>query len=448
MSRRLSVTADMAATYTVTSKLRFVDEFRFNNFRIPGELDFTQTAQFASSPLLPGSVSNSLLPPQPFTPATCPPPFTAATCPQHSTSSGPDLAIGTDVTYLAEDSKYNTFRIEYDFTKRFGGYIGYRYGDRLISQFGSTAYQAEVFDPGPGAAVAHRGDCAGATLPAGCTLQANGSVVFSGITPASDTALNLFPIHENSALIGLTARPTDALRMSVDVELFSSDNAFTRVSPRNLQHYKFRTTYKPRTWISFAGTLNILESRNNVALIGNLQHNRNYGFSMALEPNDRLNFEMGYEYGDVFSRSDICFALGTGVPTGLTACPVVSGTGPVSGISQYANTDRFGYFNVLFKPVHRVTATLGYSLNSTTGNAPILDPTTGLPLVLNPNTPAGPLQYNYHKPSVGVAVGLAKGLTARAAWGYYSYNEKAAPDPTGPRNFHANLIDLTLRYAF
>jgi len=236
--------------------------------------------------------------------------------------------------------------------------------------------------------------------------------------------------------------------MSADVELFSSDNSFTRISPRNLQHYKFRATYRPRNWMSFAGTLNVLENRNNVALIGNLQHHRNYGFSMALEPNDRLNFDMGYEYGNVFSRSNICFAVGTGVPKGLTPCPVVSGTGPVSGISQYASTDHFGYFNVLFRPMRRITATLGYAVNSTTGNAPILDPTTGLPLILNPNTPAGTLQYNYHKPFAGVVVGIARNLTWRAAWSYYGYGEKAPPDPTGPRSFHANLVDLTLRYAF
>src|SRR5262249_55500606 len=154
----------------------------------------------------------------------CPPPFSAATCPQHNTSSGPDSLTGTNFRYLAQDSKYNTFRVEYDFSRRFGGSVGYRYGDRMISQFAATAYQAENLYPSPSAHSAHRGDCAGAVLPPGCTLQVDGSIVFSGLAPGSDTAIDTFLIREHSALIGLWALPLDTLRMSADVELFSADN--------------------------------------------------------------------------------------------------------------------------------------------------------------------------------------------------------------------------------
>jgi len=192
--------------------------------------------------------------------------------------------------------------------------------------------------------------------------------------------------------------------------------------------------------------VNVLESRDNVALVGNIQHNRNYGASVSLEPTERFDLDLGYEYGDVFSMSDICYAS-SAVPTTSTPCPL-SGGGPTLGISQYSEKTNFGYFNLLFKPVRRVTASLGYAVNSVNGNAPVIDPTTGLPVTLNPLTPAGPLNYDYHKPYAGVAVAFHKDLTWRAAWGYYEYRENAAADPTGPRNFHANLIDLTLRYAF
>src|SRR6185436_14406611 len=103
---------------------------------------------------------------------------------QHSSSSGPDVATGTDLRFLGQDAKYNTFRVEYDFTPRFGGYAGYRYGHREITQFAARIYQSEIFYPGPTAASARRGDCAGASLPAGCTLQSDGSVIFSGLTAA------------------------------------------------------------------------------------------------------------------------------------------------------------------------------------------------------------------------------------------------------------------------
>ena len=51
-----------------------------------------------------------------------------------------------------------------------------------------------------------------------------------------------------------------------------ADNSFTRISPRQLQHYLLRTTYKPQTWLTFAGTTNILESRDNVQTVNHLEH--------------------------------------------------------------------------------------------------------------------------------------------------------------------------------
>ena len=446
-ARRVSMTVDWAATYTVSPKLRIVDEFRFNAFRIPGMFNFTNLLQFPQAPAT-GTVAANLLllPVGVFSTATCPAPFTAPGCPQHNSSSGADLTTGANIRFLGQDVKYNTFRVEYDFTRRFGGSLGYRYGHRNISDFNAIIYSAETYDPGPNAASAHRGDCAGATLPAGCTLNTDGSVTFSGVTAASDTVRSAFPINQHSGLFGLWARPIDALRLNFDLEILSADNSFTRISPRNLQRYKFHTTYKPRNWISVAGRVNVLESRDNVALVGNIQHNRNYGASVSLEPTERFDLDLGYEYGDVLSMSDICYAS-SAVPTTSTPCPL-SGGGPTLGISQYSEKTNFGYFNLLFKPARRVTASLGYAVNSVNGNAPVIDPTTGLPVTLNPLTPAGPLNYDYHKPYAGVAVAFHKDLTWRAAWGYYEYRENAAPDPTGPRNFHANLIDLTLRYAF
>jgi len=446
-ARRVSATADWAATYTLTSKLRVVDEFRFNTFRIPGMFNFTNALQFPQAPAS-GTVSANLLllAAAVFSTGSCPPPFTARACPQHNSSSGADFAAGANIRFLGQDVKYNTFRVEYDFTPRFGGSLGYRYGHRNISDFNATIFSAETYDPGPSAASARRGDCAGALLPAGCVQNGDGSVTFSGLAAASDTERNIFPINEHSGLFGLWARPIDALRMNFDLEILSADNSFTRIRPRNLQRYKFRTTYKPREWVSLAGRVNVLESRDNVALVGNIQHNRNYGASVSLEPTARFDLDFGYEYSDIFSMSDICFAS-SAVPTTSTPCPL-SGGGPTLGVSEYSEKSNFGYFTLLFKPVQRVTATLGYALNSVQGNAPIIDPTTGLPVILNPLTPAGPLSYNYHKPFAGIAFAFHRDLTWRAGWSYYEYGEKATPDPTGPRNFQTNLVDLTLRYSF
>ena len=50
----------------------------------------------------------------------------------------------------------------------------------------------------------------------------------------------------------------------------TADNSFTRISPRQLQHYRVRTAYNPHPWLSFNGTINILESRDNVDTVNHL----------------------------------------------------------------------------------------------------------------------------------------------------------------------------------
>jgi hypothetical protein len=236
--------------------------------------------------------------------------------------------------------------------------------------------------------------------------------------------------------------------VNLDLELFYADNAFTRISPRNLRRYKFRTAYKPLPWVSFTGLANILEKRHNVPLIGNLQHSRHYSFNVSMVRSERLGLDFGYDYTDVFSSSDICFAVGAVIPTGSSACPIVSGTGPTEGISLYVDKTHFGYVNVRFKPLNRVTLNLGYAISVVNGNAPILDPVSGLPVILNPLSPTGSLQYDYHKPYAGMVIDLRKNLAWKASWSYFNYDETGAPDPTGPRSFRANLLDVTLRYQF
>jgi len=227
--------------------------------------------------------------------------------------------------------------------------------------------------------------------------------------------------------------------MNFDMELFSADNSPTRTTPRNLQRYKTRINYKAKDWVSVSGTVNILESRNNVTDVLHREHDRNYGFTLALNPNPRVAFEFGYNYDDIFSTTNICYVFGFVPPPGTTTCAASGGAPFISGVSLYDNKINFGYMNFMFKPAKRVTANLGYNLTSTSGNTTILNPT--------PNT-LGPLGLNFHKPAAWVDFDLVRGLTWRTAWGYYDYNEKSNPGPLPPRDFQSNLATLSLRYAF
>lgn len=405
VTHRLSLNADFGVTARVTDRLRIVDSFRYDNFRLPGFFSLLTNTLFGATLL-----SN----PNVFNPATCPPPFTAATCPQHSASSGPDTIQENFFDFLRQDEKINTFELEYDFTRRITGHIGYRYENREITHNTDDIQVQTIF---PTQAVAR-----GCPTAAGCTLT----------VAAPDSVF--VPINGHSGLIGFSARPTDELRISFDSEFYSGDNTFTRIAPRHLQIYKGRVNYHPRnTWFTFGSAIDIHEGRNTTADIGNFQHNRSYAFSGTLAPPDgRWGVDLSYDYNDIFSQVNICF-VATPTPPGSISC----GTPFLSGISLYSELAHNGTFSFYAKPVKRVNLGAGYTVTSTTGST----------LILNPNAPTGPLSYNYHLPLATLAIELSKNLTYKTGWNYYDYHEKSDPGPTLPRTFRGNVFTLSLRYS-
>ena len=409
-AKRIVDSTDLGVTVHVTEKFRLIDRFRFSNFRIPGQWDLLTSSLYGPTLLSTPNVFNS---------ATCPPPFTAATCPQHSASSGADVVDDRRWDFLRQDGKFNRFEVEYDFTRRLTGHIGYRYDTREISNV-SFDLATSTWYP----SLATRGGCT--------AVQADGTCQDTSTLANNE----IIDIHAHSLLAGFTARPTDALRTSFDVELMSADNAETRISARNLQHYKGRVNYKLRPWANLAGTVNALESRNNIPEVLHREHDRNYGFALSLNPKPRFGFEFGYNYDDVYSTSNICYVLGSSAPANATLCSV--GDPYIASDSLYTNKIHFGYTNVMFKPIPRVTASVGYNLTSSSGSYPLF-------AVPGATTSFG---FNFHRPSAGVDVKLAKGFIWRAGWGYYDYNEKFLAAPLPQRDFQSNTATLSLRYEF
>lgn len=453
-ARRVSATADAGVTVHITDKFSLTDTFRFNDFTIPGNWAFINTSQFPIGPLLPNLPGGPAPLNRPdltkpiavFNAANCPSPFTALTCPQHSSSSPADVATGIYMRFLGQNVRYNTIEAEYEFTRRFGARLGFRYGRRMISDFNALTYSgtglAEVFFPGSstapasnGAGVAFRGDCAKVNnvVPANCTLQADGSVIFTGTT--GDTARNTDELHEYSALIGIWARPVDQLRFTLDTELMSADNTFVRIAPRQFQHYKGRMNWRPEDWVSVGAAFNVYESRNNVADVFHLDHNRNWTLDVAMDPKPAYGFSAGINYNDVFSSTDICYAL-TSNPSPTTICPSPN---PIQGISLYQTKGYNGYADIHFKPVSRLRMYLGTYMTRVTGGTSFLAPTA----------PPGPLQYIYYKPYAGFDLWIYRGLSWKLDWNYHDYKETSAPDLTTPsRNFLGNLVTMSARYSF
>ena len=405
---RVSATADLGLTFWITDQLRLVDDFRFNNFRIPGSWNLMTNSLFGATLL---STPNT------FSLATCPPPFTAATCPQHNTSSSADVVQDTWNDFLRQNEKVNTFEVEYDFTRRISAHVGYRYENREITH-NISDIQIQSFFP----TLPNRGVCVG--LPV-----VNGVCTATVIVGDNNTV----PIHAHSALAGFAARPTDAFRISFDTEIFYADKTFTRITPRHLQQYKLRSTYQPKDWLNFGLSVNIRENRNDTADIGNLQHDRSYAFTTTIAPvNATWGLDLSYDYNDIFSQTNICFVATPSPPTALSC-----GAPFLSGISTYKDRSHYGAGSIYFRPINRLTTAVGYTVTSTAGST----------LILNPNAPTGPLSFNYHLPTASLAWEFTKHFTYKTNWNYYGYHEKSDPGPTLPRNFRGNVFTLSLRYS-
>jgi hypothetical protein len=458
-AKRVSVNANWSGDYRVTDKLDIVDEFRYDNWRIPSTWATAETNLFATSPTAPGQ-TGLLLPISMVSPATfatiCPTaPYNGPNCPQHNTSSGADVTDELVSQFLGQNIRSNTIELKYDVSRRVSAYAGYMYTARTIADYSATFDTEEIYFPGgPTGTLANhylaaRGDCAevSGALPAACTVNADGSIQEGSPTnfvteAGNDTARNLYDIHENVALLGATVRPTDRLRITADLMFGYNDNSFTRISPRQLQSYKIQVRYTPTPWANISGSVDIHENRDNVSMVNNLEHGRTYGFVTTLASNPKLFVDFGFNYMDIFTQTEICFP-DTGSTIFTTPCPIVSATSPLGTLSSYSSDDYYAYADVMWKPYKRVTALLGYAGSIVRGNTTFL----------NPMTPTGTLDFDYVKPLASLAFDIYKGLSYKTAWNYYGYNDKGVANPAGLatlplQDFNGSNVTFSFRYAF
>jgi hypothetical protein len=480
-TKRVSVNANWSGVYAVNDKLRILDMFRYDNWRIPGVWDTADTTIFGTPSPAPGVVG-MLLAPATFNSTNCPAaPYNQASCPQHTSSSAADITNEIASQFLAQNIKSNTIEAQYDFNRRYSASVGYLYTNRTIASMDATFDTGEFYFPGgvTGTAanlfLAARGDCAlvGGALPAGCTLLTTGPMAGAVVegSPANpipeagnDTARNITTINENALLLGIVARPIDALRITGDFEFGYNDQSFTRIDPRQVQSYKIQVNYKPRPWANLAGSVEIHNNRDNVTTVNNIEHDRSYGVSAMLMPNQRLSVDFGFNYWNVYTQSLICFAYSTssanpapppatlpvstfppGVPelsTG-TACPIAGSPSPLGALSTYASSDYFAHAAVMWKPMNRVTVAVGYGASFVRGNT----------IFLNPLMPSGTLDFNYQRPYATLTIEVYRGFSYITSWNYYGFNQTGNTNPFGlasiqSPDFNGNNATFSLRYSF
>ncbi len=469
---RVSGNADLGLTYHITPAWSVSDKFRWLNWRNPG--DSNQLGFTCSSPGAPGLT------------------IAGAGC---TTASAGNTNFYQ--TFIGEQTYENTTKVRWD-SHRLGAYVGYRYERRELT-----------------------GD------PSGDSTFLNSYYLVTNGVP--DAPKNTQKINEHTGLGGIAVRPTDAWRITGDVELLSADNFFANINPRHQQRFRVNTVYKINRWSSINGGVHFVETRNDFAkdinsastvlppfnpanpnlfpttgastvppAYGHKDHWRYYTFGASLNPNRQFGLDFGWTYLDQLINSATCVPvqLNVTVPPVSALCVNANSSPPTTPAStadvplylDYQERTNTGYALLTFRPTHRVALNAGYSITSTAGynrwvlpggveggelltvsdifgNSPPLagNPTSPCPAKVSTVVSGGcafpgpfpdaPLSQalNYQSPSAGFAIDVAKNVTFKGNYYYYDYHEKTPPQlPTVavPRNFHANMGTLSLKYAF
>jgi hypothetical protein len=292
-----------------------------------------------------------------------------------------------DYQFLNQKTKANTFLVAWDASSRASLSIGFRYRARLITDAGG----------------------------------------------------DIIPIHEDWGLFGAALRPLPQWRVNLNVEAMYADNSFVRIDPRQLQHYILRSTYKPRTWLTFAGAVNILEERDNVQTVNYLAHNRDYSFGTSIAPGERWSLDLNYGYNDANSSVIQCYAS-TPAPPSAAAAPAVciaAGT-PLLSNGYYNAPTQFGSLGFTWTPTQRAHLNGGYRITSVNGTTTLI----------NVRQAPGSLQSQFQSPYANFAFNLAPNWTWKADYNYYGYGEDTPAGPTLARPFHSSIYTLAVNYQF
>jgi hypothetical protein len=376
--RRVAATADLGATVEITRSIHLNETFRLSNFHIPG-LQESTTAATVGIPV--GT-----------------PPTVTLLSPLGDTTTTTGLAA----TFLGQNSYYNRFEVEYAPGKMFGARVGYLFRHRHV-------------------------------------FHADPETITSGEGPFEPFEGDTFDINEHGPAFGVWVRPVDSLRINLEAEATTADNFLTRISPRQQQNYRARAMYKPKSWATISGTMNIWEARNSQIDVEAKQHYRNMGGSAMLFPNQQFSLELNYNYTDILQNAFICYN-GSFIAPGASVggCSALDSSNSNQIYSTYINNTHYGSFLLVFSPVKRFSAKVGYGITSTNGNTTIL----------NQLQPLGPLDFTYNQPLASLTLGLGKGFSTVAYWNYDQYDEGSFIGPTAPRYFHDNRTVLALRYGF
>src|ERR1700691_6079610 len=442
-AKREAIATDYGVTWQALKKLSISEQIDYSNVHQPGVANITSLTTVTSTSVPPTINSTT------FTTV-----INTPTTPPTGTFEGSPSVATPLFDFFGQKFITNNLTAAYDLTDR--------------TMFTLT-YHHQQHDIGEGAA--------------------NTTGYLSGISN--------YTFKENGGTFGVAMQPTNNWSINGSVEVLYANNVLTPVAPRELQHYRIHTPYRPKTWATFSGAYNDLERHNNTNNTGiasvdgplqHVDHSRIVSLNADLMPNEHYGVDIGYAYSDVYTATNICFLgqassptiPGAATPTGV-ACPspaprTGSGApytfGPardfMNAPTQYASVA------LALSPVDKFHANIGYRLSSVNASRFFNDP----------RDVNGSLVSIYQTPFVNLSYAMRKNLIWKGEYNYFGYGEGGpsgaqycnpsstlptltVPAPvvpcstlpntamngpaygfTAPRNFHANNATVGVHYEF
>ena len=268
-------------------------------------------------------------------------------------------------------------------------------------------------------------------------------------TPATWTP-TIVDISENGGIFNVALRPANNWELNGSVETIYADNVFTPVAPRETQHYRVHTMYRPKPWATISAAYNDLERHNNTnntgtvsttpagapIELGHEDHSRVFSLGADLMPNEHYGLDLNYSYSDVYTATNICFlgtatvmpgstvvpgsatplTVGTSAPLCYTITPPSHGSavaifGPAKDFEDAPT--QYGSAAVILSPNPKFKSNLGYRVSAVNGTRFFTD-------ALDVN---GSLVSTYQTPFANVAWTIHPGLIWKGEYDYYGYGE-------------------------
>jgi len=377
-AKRPQTRADIGGTYMVTEKFRISDTFSFDQFNVSGSSVITENWIKANNAR--SSVTNTANRIYPY-------------------------------------RRYaNTIEGDYQFNRNLAFHLGYRYTHRTAGNLGFYRTRS----------------CVSTSNPPCPTANPTVSTILYDDEETNST---------NTFLAGMKIKPIQNWVIYWNIEHGEADNVFTR-----LENYKF-TDFRVHSKLTFnrvSFNLSAFTKDNNnpsrpaenIGLPTNLDYitsvnNRVYTASVDWEASNHFSVSSGYTYRHVTSYTPIALPI-----SGAVGPPV----GYAFGSSQFFVRDHYFFFDLMARPVPRVSMYASYRIDRDKGQGDRLTlPTT----LANPNI-IGSYPIRYTTPEFRVAFRINRHVDWNVGYQYYDYKDIQ----TRYEDYRAHLPYTSLRVYF